>query len=205
MSDFSEVSLGFAEFVSQLLEETFDATLSAQHHQMEQYAALLQSLDMSSEDFYNEYFDGDTADKPGKDEQEALVDERKSLIEMMMQKSEMPKLVVESGEIRAKLELSNIYQDPAGLSHEVSREPFKRASGKATDGGGSSRRRRLNSPRRIIQKLQNMKKNKTAILIDKNSIQKSLTIPGLRMAVTPASKGSSESLYSEVIIKFKMV
>jgi len=51
MENFERVSLGFAEFVSQLLHETFEATLAAQNYQLEKFNELFASLNLSDERF----------------------------------------------------------------------------------------------------------------------------------------------------------
>jgi hypothetical protein len=64
MENFSEVGLGFSEFVGQLLQETFDATLSAQNHQLEKYRELQEALNLSSDAFKKDYLNAEMiADK----------------------------------------------------------------------------------------------------------------------------------------------
>ncbi len=51
-TNFSKVSLGFAEFVSQLVHETFDAIVDSQNYQLEKYLELEEALATSSEDLF---------------------------------------------------------------------------------------------------------------------------------------------------------
>lgn len=55
MEDFKEVSLGFAEFVSQLIQETFDAVLSSQNYQLEKYAELEAKMNLPNNVFAEYY------------------------------------------------------------------------------------------------------------------------------------------------------
>ena len=60
MSEFKQVSLGFAEFVGQLLNETFEATLEAQQHQLRRVAELEAALTLPDELFLHLHVDQDT-------------------------------------------------------------------------------------------------------------------------------------------------
>ena len=55
MEDFKEVSLGFAEFVSQLIQETFEAILSSQNYQLEKYLEIESKLNLPNEKFIEEF------------------------------------------------------------------------------------------------------------------------------------------------------
>ena len=57
MEEIDKVGLGFAEFISQLLHETFEATLSTQQYQAEKYIELSESLNLSVENMFSRYFD----------------------------------------------------------------------------------------------------------------------------------------------------
>jgi hypothetical protein len=54
-NDFSKVSLGFAEFVSQLIHETFDAILDSQNYQLDKYNELESALNTPNSLFMNKY------------------------------------------------------------------------------------------------------------------------------------------------------
>ena len=55
MQNIQEVSLGFAEFVSQLIQETFEAILSSQNYQLERYAELQGRLNLPNEAYRTAY------------------------------------------------------------------------------------------------------------------------------------------------------
>jgi len=57
VSDFQYVSLGFAEFVGQLLTETFEATINAQQYQLRRYAELQAAIDLPDEQFLLQFID----------------------------------------------------------------------------------------------------------------------------------------------------
>lgn len=50
-SDFSKVSLGFSEFVSQLIHETFDAILDSQFYQIEKISEIKRMLEVPNNEF----------------------------------------------------------------------------------------------------------------------------------------------------------
>lgn len=156
MANFQEVSLGFAEFVSQLIQETFDAVLSSQNYQLEKYAELQSRLSLPNSTFAALFITPEQVSTKaflllGKAIEEKmlvdqdlqaflddnvdsavvavdsgeltlagvvaiqevvidlLVEEQKSLLNTLINQSSMANLVVDSGEITAKLELSNLY------------------------------------------------------------------------------------------------
>ncbi|MEL6562066.1 MAG: hypothetical protein AAFQ94_28020 [Bacteroidota bacterium] len=160
MSDFSKVGLGFAEFVSQLLQETFDATLSAQNYQVEKYLELEKALSLPESLFRERYLTDEDVSAAelevfgvslqnqmtinddllniiteiAEDSEEVTVSEivnqnkltdrgfdflgeyvisflietRKNSIQEMINRNDMARLVVDSGEINTKLEFSNV-------------------------------------------------------------------------------------------------
>jgi len=196
MSQFDEVDLGFAEFVSNLIEETFDATLSAQQHQHEKYAEMISSLALDDLDFYEECIANSDAEE-GLSELEKieLAKLRKTLLNALIEKGEMPRLIVDSGEIRAKLELSNLYE----ITEEQERPV-------ATSGGGSRRPKKGGRGLRKFAKFQraiNLETNRATLLFDKNTGEK----PPVRVAAKAASSSATKNadLCSEVIIRFKVV
>lgn len=159
MQNIQEVSLGFAEFVSQLIQETFDAILSSQNYQLERYAELQGRLDLSTDAYRQAYgidekvedrmvqyfgfivtrqtavnqalndFLVDNFDDPasftttngrlsqqGLDDikdlmAESIISEEKTILNTLVNQSEASRLVVDSGEITAKLELSSMFMD----------------------------------------------------------------------------------------------
>jgi hypothetical protein len=54
-TDFSKVSLGFAEFVSQLIHETFDAILDSQNYQIDRYMEIEDTLNTPNSVFRKKY------------------------------------------------------------------------------------------------------------------------------------------------------
>ena len=54
-TDFSKISLGFAEFVSQLMYETFDAILDSQNYQLNKYLELESALNTPNSFFVDKY------------------------------------------------------------------------------------------------------------------------------------------------------
>lgn len=157
MQNIQEVSLGFAEFVSQLIQETFDAVLSSQNYQLERYAELQSRIDLPNEtyrktydiddrladrilqyfgsevhikrpapaalnDFFADNFDDVTGlilpnGRPSARGVEAveaffadlMIAEEKNMLAALINGSNAHNLVVDSGEITAKLELSSMF------------------------------------------------------------------------------------------------
>lgn len=271
MADFSKVSLGFAEFVSQLLHETFDAVLSAQNYQLEKYSALEKALGISTPEFKESYitdeeikekeielfgaalvenmiipddmltrlketvpdFDPEMQDKAIRKGKltaygvtlfadvslESLVAEKKGEIRQLVNHSDMVRLIVDSGEIRAKLELTNLYQsadtEPARGDDpkkepppEISDPPGKGATVKPTSGATPTIKRQGLKETKMKEIEDPVSKLKT-LIIDKASLQKNATfagsMPNVRLIATPATSTSNSNLFSEVIIKFKTV
>lgn len=158
MANFKEVSLGFAEFVSQLIQETFDAILSSQNYQLEKYAELESRLNLPHNIFVDNFIGSEQVEAKKleffgfKVEKQMIVDEnlnsfisenfettenlvfnnkltnagfdsitfyienilvesQKNIINTLINKSSAASLVVDSGEISAKLELSNLFSE----------------------------------------------------------------------------------------------
>jgi hypothetical protein len=272
-NDFSKVSLGFAEFVSQLLHETFDAVLSAQNYQLEKYSEFEKALSISNEKFKELYlsdadikskeieifgvalaekmiisdvliavitgtvkdFDqakaisNNTLTKFGFDISQqavlsAIVEEKKGNLRHLINNSEMVRLMVDSGEITAKMELSNLYQNTANESTStISNDPLKIPSTpphpplpekKATASTPGLTPLATGSKIfdlkgiKVSEVLDPVSKQKT-LLIDKSSIKNNVVvsnlIPKFRLVATPAQITSNSNLYSQVVIKFKTV
>ncbi|MBI1937945.1 MAG: hypothetical protein HYS25_07450 [Ignavibacteriales bacterium] len=258
-NNFDKVSLGFAEFVSQLLHETFDAVLSAQNYQLEKYSEFEKALSLSSRQFKELYISDDEINEKEikifgvsikdkiqitgdlmtsikevvKDfdvekgieknkltnsgaailEQktiELLADEKKEKLRQLINKSEMVRLMVDSGEIRAKLELSSLYQsDIAELPQESSTK--KRAAPGKT---GFTTKQIMQVKEvelkgiKIQEILDPVSKQKT-LIIDRASLKGSADVSALmqkvRIVATPSQSTSNSNLFSEVVIKFKTV
>lgn len=272
MQNFNEISLGFAEFVAQLLQETFDAALSAQNHQIERYAELTNILNLSASQYSGLYLTNqdllnkelelfglplkeeimvteemldrienlveDTSDLI-KEERltsfgvsslkditlEITVEEKKSILREIINKTEMTRLHIDSGEIKAKLELSNLYQsvedegegeegrqkanplreeqksDKGELKGEVQEGPIK----KIPDLGVVPRRIENVNVNEVINPITQEK----ILILDKTNIPDRVgpiqKIPNLRLVAKPASISSSANLLSEVTIKFKTI
>lgn len=259
MEDFSKVSLGFAEFVSQLLHETFDGVLSAQSYQLEKYIELEKALSLSNQQF-KELYIGDEEIKNKEiellgvsvdeivnvsnelkvliknsfedfDESgfivknkltasgksflkqktlDKLIAEKKDKLNLLVNKSEMLKVVVDSGEIRAKLELSNLYKSDTANTKQL-KSTRKEIVSKSTD---------TKTTLPLTAKEIDIKGLKVTEITDPQSLQKTLLIDKslinkiskqselsdkVRLVAVPAQVSSSSNLYSEIVIKFKTV
>ena len=254
-NDFSKVSLGFAEFVSQLLHETFDAVLSAQNYQLEKYSEFEKALSISNESFKVLYVtDGELESRETElygslltanmsvdasfiitlqknngniDIQQAVVNnkltgygldaarsaisdlvvnEKKAKLRQLIDHSQMVRLMVDSGEIKAKLELSNLYEQQEQATKTVA--PLKNLP--------------AGQPLKIVkEQMQFIPKGRPAreyvdpvskqkiLLVDRTALLESQAassiIPRLRLVATPVTSTSSSSLFSEVTIKFKTI
>lgn len=251
MADFSKVSLGFAEFVSQLLHETFDAVLSAQNYQLEKYSALEKALGTSTLKFKELYitddeikekeieffgaalmenmiipddmlislketvpdFDPEMQDKAIRKGKltpygvtlladfvlESLVAEKKGEIRQLVNHSDMVRLIVDSGEIRAKLELTSLYQGPD--TETVKKEDPQKVPTPTLKSQGLKEVK--------IKEFEDPVSKLKTLIIDKASIQKNAPVagsmPNVRLIATPATSTSNSNLFSEVVIKFKTV
>jgi hypothetical protein len=269
MEDFSKVSLGFAEFVSQLLHETFDAVLSAQNYQLEKYSELEKALSISTSTFKELYISDDeiktkeieiygasiiegmtvsgdllsaikqqvenydqqkmivqgalTKEGAAILEQlavEAIASGKKADIRLLINKSEMVRLMVDSGEIHAKLELSNLYQstDSGTPSADTAKKTVAKSAVKeATSDALPIKPASLNSislnsssiKEVKIQEISDPVTKQKILVIDKTTLQKDLAssgaMPRVRLIATPIQASSNSSLFSEVIIKFKTI
>lgn len=269
MGEFEKVSLGFAEFVSQLLQETFDAVLSAQNYQIEKYSEFEKALSISDDKFkelyisdedfqvkeielfgvsitenmlvnenllssiksiiaefdVSKYIRNNKLTFDGKKELESnviklLVAEKRNKIRQMINKSDMVSLMVESGEIRAKLELTNLYQTDSSKIGDTKPDKEAFSVSKLRMTGKTDITKSVNLDLKNIADLKTagikvkvfedeVTKHRT-LIIDKKSIQKtelttSAKIPDVRIVAAPAQVTSNSNLFSEVIIKFKTV
>lgn len=253
MENFKEVSLGFAEFVSQLLQETFEAVLSAQNFQIEKYHELAKALSLPNEIFVEQFisetqllekeidFFGfqikkhmgvdkafedfliaqfETLDRIVHSQRlttegyeniksfivNLLVEEKKEILNQLLNQSNAKNLIVDSGQITAKLELSNLY------SSNGETDISKIAQGKSSKESVTQ----VNVPNLIGSRLQvpiyeirDDITNKTTILIDKSAIidasRVNLSIPTVRLIAKPIKMSSASNLFTEVKINFKTV
>jgi len=259
-TDFSKVSLGFAEFVSQLIHETFDAILDSQNYQLDKYIELESALNTPNSLFMNKYISNeeyiefqiallgftptkniqltltnidilssiiekDDFEKSIKKNQLTdfglkfllefcfvkLVENKKSKLRTLLNHPELARLIVDSGEIKAKLELFclnetvEIKQTPKSiLAKEVSTKHNPVISKSKFD------IKEIKLDKQYDIKVKEIIDNQTqlkTLLIDRSSISKSNnsinTIPTTRMVANPISSSTTTNIFSEVTIKFK--
>jgi hypothetical protein len=256
-----EVSLGFAEFVSQLIQETFDAILSSQNYQLEKYAELESKLNMANNVYLKNYISEDQIEERKLDyfgfkvekqmviseafnqfinenfESEKklvhnnkltilgydiihefisnlIVEEQKGVINTIINKSNSTNLVVDSGEITAKLELSNLYTQEEETDADVKADMDAGSRLKNVDFGKPTRTEKevlLPSFNRKIKVIDHVdvSTGKSTILIDKSTVDtitdSNVLIPNVRLSVQPTKMSSSSNLYSEIKLSFKTV
>ena len=260
MSDFKEVSLGFAEFVSQLIQETFDAILSSQNYQLEKYAELESRLNLPHNIFVDNFIGNEQVEakkieffgfkierqmiiddnlnsfisenfnstenlvfnkkltNSGFDSityyiENLLVESQKNIINTLINKSSVSSLVVDSGEISAKLELSNLYSEESTNTEKTEISNTKLKSLKKTVDKRTLLKKEFLLPtanRKInVVNYKDAKTGKTTILIDKKEIDNinssNFQIPDVRLSVKPTKLTESSNLYSEIKINFKTV
>jgi hypothetical protein len=260
-NDFSKVSLGFAEFVSQLIHETFDAILDSQNYQIEKYLGLEKALNTSILEFKQKYL----SDQEVKDfileelgfelkaniilkvEQltalnnifteigtseavktrlsitqynlihsfllEKLVNEKKSKIRMFVERPELARLFVDSGEIKAKLNLFVLNENTTGTNPMVKKLSAAQTFNEKT----SFEISKLDfSSLQNVDKYSNLVANEILdketgekiILIDKASLinkEINFNIPTSRIIAKPINTASSTTISSEVTIKFRSI
>lgn len=267
-NEFSKVSLGFAEFVSQLIHETFDAILDSQNYQIDKYLELERALNTSNSEFSKRYLSpeeinehiiyelgfelntnliltdeqigilSDILDRIESKEVvisklskiqydiiynhllELLINIKKSKIQMFVERPELARLFVESGEIKAKLNLFCLNEDINQVANpetkstsntKLKKEPIP-ISDKALFEVKSldfSKIQILGKPtsvkaKEVIDKETGLK----TILIDKESIKNTeldFNIPTTRIVANPINSSSSSTISSEVTIKFRSI
>lgn len=267
-NDFSKVSLGFAEFVAQLVHETFDAILDAQSYQIDKYLGFEKALNTPNSEFaakyltteeINEYMLAElgfelkdytalTKDqivilseilkKTASGETEKsdltkaqfdlvyneilgkLINERKSKIQMFVERPELARLFVDSGEIKAKLNLSCLNEEVKSASTQTStaRKSTKtaRASVPVAEKVSFEVKKLDFSRTQLSSKIAGIKATEITdketglktILIDKESLKNkdvSLNIPTTRIIANPISSTNTTTISSEVIIKFRSI
>lgn len=264
MEDFGKVGLGFAEFVSHLLHETFDATLSAQNYQLEKYLELEKALTTAPDQFRELYISDDRVYEEEiavfgvslaknmvvgqalldiiatlvedysslisyrkltekgfltlrRIVVEKLVAEKKDNLRLLLNKTEMAQLMVESGEIKVKLELgilSKTQQNGSGsaglkslvapneataaapVAENLPNRDIEKFSSKVYDVKGVK-----------VREMVDAETNKKVLVFAKSDIQKEADtisrLPDTRIIANPMQTTSSSNLFSEVIIRFK--
>lgn len=254
MEDFGKVGLGFAEFVSQLLHETFDATLSAQNYQAEKLLELEKALGYSPARFQEVFVSDEALDEKetelfgsslvanmtvgpallqtisGLFEDfssivvnkkltvfgyetlrqmvlEAVVSEKKDRLRLLLNKSEMAQIVVESGEIKAKLDLSVVSKTlaPAALA------PAERLA--QTGAAEGVQETRLASTifqvgDKRVREIKDTDTNRRVLLVEKSalaneSVKTTAALPDTRIVAMPLTTATTGQLYSEITIRFK--
>lgn len=249
MSDFQYVGLGFAEFVGQLMTETFEATLNAQQYQLRRFMELQDAIDLPDEQFLQQYVEDDTIlnreiliagaplarqmiipaerqayilEMTEEFEEESVIyknrltnygfeslrevirtslaAEKKSSLSALLARMEQARLVVDSGEISAKLELSSLYQNTADTASASDTVAVKKlAAGSVAE---------LSLASSGIKELVDKATLDKTVLLDADMLDKTLTAKAdspVRISAKPLPASTSGSMYSEVTIRFKTV
>lgn len=267
-NDFSKVSLGFAEFVSQLIHETFDAILDSQNYQIDKYLGLEKALNTANIEFAKKYLSPEEInehilDEVGfelkanmilTDEQivslsyilseieskeviksklnkiqydeiynhllEVLINTKKSKLQMFVERPELARLFVDSGEIKAKLNLFCLNEEIQPISKPVSKATTNPKLKKETI--PINEKISFEVKKLDFSKIQILGKTTTVmakevidketglktILIDKESIKNkeiNFNIPTTRIVANPINSSSSSTISSEVTIKFRSI
>ena len=267
-NNFSKVSLGFAEFVSQLIHETFDAILDSQNYQIDKYLELEKALNTSNTEFAKKYLspaeiNENIVDEVGfelktnmtlTDEQigtlsnilskikskeivkskltkiqydliqnyllENLINQKKSKIQMFVERPELARLFVDSGEIKAKLNLFCLNEEIKPVANLVNKETsntkIKKETTLISDRVSFEVKKLDFSKLEILGKISTLKAKEIidketglkTILIDKESIKNKevdFNIPTTRIVANPINSGSSSTISSEITIKFRSI
>lgn len=264
MSDFKQVSLGFAEFVGQLLTETFEASINAQQYQIQRYTEFESILAKSDAQFLLDHIDGqaivdreiEIAGAPIArqmeltDEQQAyilelteafedhsiiyqnrltnygfeslrtvidqmMIDEQRQLVRSLLERIEQTRLVVDSGEINAKLELTSLVESSSQTEHDshhtASESDTVKAKRLSPDASVISTEKEVSLNEFTLSSdfksyIDPITKEET-LLIDKASLQKdtALKLEPLRLKAKPLPSSTNSQIFSEVSIRFKTV
>ncbi|MCO6176226.1 hypothetical protein NHF50_14340 [Flavobacterium sp. NRK F10] len=258
MANFKEVSLGFSEFVSQLIQETFDAILSSQNYQLEKYAALESKLNLPNNAFIKNFISNDEIEAKKYEYfgfkiekqmvvnenlinfltetfesnqnlvfnkkltnagynaiteyvSDILVEERKAILKTLINKSNTSNIVVDSGEITAKLELTNLFKQDTGDKSAKSAKLLKSNITLINESKEAIKQISLPTFQKKVDVIdfKDEKSGKTTILIDRKSIENindsNFQIPNVRLSVQPTKLTETSNLYSEIKITFKTV
>lgn len=275
-TEFSKVSLGFAEFVSQLIQETFDAVLESQNYQYGKYLELEEALNTTSDtvfiqkyiteveieeqllqtygfipmvktqlsndnlilikelhgemqDFEN-MVSKNTLSSFGVDKLKEFVTNKilnfkRTQLKMLVSRPELARLHVDSGEIKAKLELFCLNETEVSANEAIDLpKPAEKVSTpkKGTPIPATTKISELSKSNFTVKNLSlgktipiqateviDKETSLKTILIDKSSLKDRLTplsIPTSRLVANPVnSTKSTSNLYSEVTIKFKSI
>lgn len=259
-NDFSKVSLGFAEFISQLIHETFDAILDSQSYQLDKYSELQNVLNMSNTVFRKSHISDaefinfqietlgflpkrnsiltqeniaflkailgneDFIKSTRKDYLtdfgfnlledycvNKFVDSKKSKLRTLLNHPELARLIVDSGEIKAKLELFCLNESIQQVSNPqltASKEANPLPNIQKTNFDITELKFDKFSNVRVREIFDKQTSLKT-LLIDRTSFPKSNyeinTIPTTRLIANPITSSGSTNIFSEVTIKFKLL
>jgi|CXWL01.1.fsa_nt_gi hypothetical protein len=272
-TDLSQVSLGFAEFVGQVLRETFEAVTGAQAHQTERVTALLEALELSPPEFQAKFLEpqdlqaaeislfgealtermrltgrieeqirrivpeAELADASARGTLSAsgfqllrrlalenAVAESKARMRAEVNQLGSTRLVVDSGEVKVKLELSNLYQSEATQPPADSGTPTSGTRERPNpakppdipsppDPVREAREARLafrdiQKEGLIVREVTDSVSSQKTVLLDRAGLQAlaaGRSVPDLRLVATPARQNSSSNVLSEVTIRFKTV
>ena len=137
-----------------------------------------------------------------------LVKEQKDILNHLLNKSNASSLVVDSGEIVSKLELSNLYSN----DNIPTNQPKKGLKSKKTNLGKSKFENAHTVTENILKpiKITNVfdeKTKKSTIFVKKKDVKNlsNFSIPALRLIAKPVKMNSSSNLYTEVKINFKTI
>lgn len=268
INDFSKVSLGFAEFVSQLIHETFDAILDSQNYQIDKYLGLEKALNTSNTEFADKYLSVEEINEHviyevgfelknntiltseqivilsnilAKIESneivkskltkvqfeliynyllEILINDKKSKIQMFVERPELARLFVDSGEIKAKLNLSFLNEEIKPIANSVNDKitnaKLKKVTKPINDKISFEVKKLDFSKIQILGKSTNLVAREIidietglkTILIDKESIKSkelNFNIPTTRIIASPINSTSPVTISSEVTIKFRSI
>lgn len=261
-TDFSKVSLGFAEFVSQLIHETFDAILDSQNYQLDKYLELDSALNMPTNlyrkkfisneefvDFQNSFlgfiptkyfllsasnFNLVSSLMESNDLEKAikknlltefganilndlcllkLVDAKKSKLRTILNHPELTRLIVDSGEIKAKLELFCL-NETTELKPVSDKIPAKSRVIKdepvISKTNFDIKEIKLDKKCDIrVKEIFDKQTQLKTLIIDRSTISKANntinTIPTTRIIANPISSSKTTNIFSEVTIKFKSI
>jgi len=262
-NEFSKVSLGFAEFVSQLIHETFDAILESQNYQIDKYLELEEALNTTSTQvFRNKYVSDQELEDftintygfvpktkmayngnelillksivPETEQKqsflknqlteyglawlvqytvEKLMEFKKAKLRIFVERPELARLMVDSGEIKAKLELFCLNETKVDtLSNPVKAkiaEPTKTGAATQSIAKTSFSIKDIKMTNGLnVKELVDPVTNLKTILIDKSTLRNTTsmaTIPSARLIANPVNTTQTSNLYSEVTIKFRSI
>ena len=269
MTDYTQVALGFSEFVGQLLSETFEATINAQQYQLGRYAEMDAMVSLPDVEFLLRYVDPQLIidreliiagapiarqmDVPvarqalilqlteeyeeqsvifknrltnyGFDALRAVIDamvvrEQKSQISALLARMEQARLVVDSGEITAKLELTSVFQtqttDTAttdataktAVKSTLTKTPLTADALLTATPDKGTLALSTASLYDGIKTLEDPVTKETTLLFDKEVLDKAVNTGAdapVRITAKPIASSATSSVFSEVTIRFKTI